>query len=144
MGNGTISDIRTESPATAAAGDKLAGARGTTEVGLLVEDVAAVNKEKYLGQNLQTGAAYTLVLSDAGKIIEMNNAGANTLTIPANASVAFPVNTRIDIIQYGAGLTTVAIDTDTLRGDAVSQGQYKGMSLWKRAATEWVIFGGTT
>jgi len=98
----------------------------------------------YIGQNLQTGTSYTLVLTDKGKIIEMNNASANTLTIPANASVAFPVDTRIDVVQYGAGLTTVEITTDTLRGDPVSQGQYKGLSLWKRAATEWVVFGGTT
>ena len=98
----------------------------------------------YIDQNLQTGTAYTLVLGDAGLVVEMNNASANTLTIPANAAVLFPVDTRIDIIQYGAGLTTVDITTDTLRGDAVSNGQYKAMSLWKRAVTEWVIIGGTT
>jgi len=100
--------------------------------------------KKYIGQNLQTGTTYTLVLTDAGKVVEMNNASANTLTIPANASVAFPVDTRIDVVQYGAGLTTVAITSDTLTGDAVSTGQYKAMSLWKRAATEWVVIGGTT
>jgi len=98
----------------------------------------------YSGQNLQTGTTYTLVLGDAGKMVEMNNASANTVNIPANASVAFPVDTRIDVIQYGAGLTTVAIDTDTLTGAVVSTGQYKAMSLWKRAATEWVVIGGTT
>ena len=104
----------------------------------------AAAPEGYLGQNLQTGTTYELVLTDAGKIVEMNNASANTLTIPANASVAFPVDTRIDINQHGAGLTTVAITTDTLRGNAVSFGQYKALSLWKRTATEWVIYGGTT
>lgn len=100
--------------------------------------------KKYVGQNLQTGTSYELVLGDAGKIIEMNNAGANTLNIPANASVAFPVDTRIDVIQYGAGTTTITITTDTLTGEVVSTGQYKAMSLWKRAATEWVVIGGTT
>jgi hypothetical protein len=98
----------------------------------------------YLGQNLQTGTSYELVLTDAGKIVEMNNASANVLTIPANAAVAFPVDTRIDIIQYGAGETSVTITSDTLRGELVSVGQYKFLSLWKRAATEWVIAGGTT
>jgi len=98
----------------------------------------------YSGQNLQTGTTYTLVLGDAGKMIEMNNASANTVNIPANASVAFPVDTRIDVIQYGAGLTTVTITTDTLTGAVVSTGRYKAMSLWKRSATEWVVIGGTT
>ena len=58
--------------------------------------------KKYRGQNLQTGTSYELVLSDAGKVVEMNNASANTCNIPANASVAFPVDTRIDVYQRGA------------------------------------------
>ena len=115
-----------------------------TEIKTAYEDESDTALKKYIGQNLQTGTAYTLVLTDAGKIVEMNNASANTLTIPANASVAFPVDTRIDVVQYGAGLTTVAITSDTLTGNAVSTGQNKAMSLWKRAATEWVVIGGTT
>ena len=98
----------------------------------------------YIDQNLQTGTSYELVLADAGQIVEMNNAAANTLNIPANSAVAFPVDTRIDVIQYGAGTTTITITTDTLTGEVVSTGQYKAMSLWKRAATEWVVIGGTT
>lgn len=97
---------------------------------------------KYRGQNLQTGTSYELVLEDAGKVIEMNNASANTLNIPANSSVAFPVDTRIDVIQYGAGQTTITITTDTLTGTATIGAQYQVVSLWKRSATEWVVIGG--
>lgn len=96
---------------------------------------------QYAGQNLQTGTSYTLLLSDAGKIIEMNNASANTLTIPANSSVAFPVDTRIDVIQYGAGQTTIAINTDTLTGNTNVPARYDKVTLWKRATTEWVVIG---
>ena len=130
--------------ATAVAGNEVYGIQGGVRKRFDVEDIAAVNKHKYIGQNLQTGTTYELVLTDAGKIIDLTNASAIALTIPANAAVAFDVDTRIDIHQNGAGLVTVGITTDTLRGDAVSQGQYKGLSLWKRTATEWVIFGGTT
>jgi hypothetical protein len=98
--------------------------------------------KKYRGQNLQTGTSYELVLEDAGKIIEMNNASANTLNIPANSAVAFPVDTRIDVVQYGAGATTITITTDTLTGTATIPAQYGIVSLWKRAATEWVVWGG--
>ena len=98
----------------------------------------------YKGQTLDTTTAYELVLGDAGKIVDLTNAAAIALTIPANSAVAFPINTRIDIHQNGAGLVTVGITTDTLRGEVISQGQYKFMSLWKRAATEWVVAGGTT
>jgi len=38
----------------------------------------------------------------------MNNAAANTITIPTNATVAFPIGTIILITQLGAGATTIA------------------------------------
>mgnify|MGYP000671901983 CR=1 FL=1 len=44
-------------------------------------------------------ASYTLVLADSGKMVEMNNASANTLTIPPNSSVALPVGTTITVLQ---------------------------------------------
>ena len=109
------------------------------------EDITLGRADKgYIGQNLQTGTTYELVIGDAGKIVEMNNGASNVLTIPANAAVAFPVDTRIDIVQGGAGLTSVTITSDTLNGELVSFGQYKALSLWKKSATVWNIFGGTT
>ena len=47
------------------------------------------------GNNTQTGSM-TTVLTDAGKTITMSNASANTVTIPANSSVAYVIGTRID------------------------------------------------
>jgi len=96
------------------------------------------------GQQTQTGTTYTAVAGDRGKCITMNNAAANTLTFPANASVAYPINTRIDIIQLGAGQTTIALTTDTLRstgGKVKLKGQYSGATMLKIAATEWVLIG---
>ena len=58
---------------------------------------------------------YTLVLSDAGKIIRKTTGGAGeTYTIPANASVAFPVGTIIELQNDGGGDLSIAITTDTL------------------------------
>ena len=51
-------------------------------------------------QNIQSGN-YTLVLSDAGKHIYSANTGAQTITIPTNASVAFPIGTVITIVNQG-------------------------------------------
>jgi hypothetical protein len=51
-------------------------------------------------QNIQSGN-YTLVLSDAGKHIYSANTGAQTITIPTNASVAFPIGTLITIVNRG-------------------------------------------
>lgn len=97
------------------------------------------------GINTQTDD-YTLVLTDRGKIIEMNCGDADTLTVPANADVAFPVGTRIDIVQYGAGAITLTPGAGvTIRVNAlltlVTNGTYAGCSIYKRATNEWVAVG---
>jgi hypothetical protein len=92
--------------------------------------------------------SYTLLLTDAGETIEMNSASANTVTIPLNSSVAFPIGTTLDIIQYGAGQTTiVATSGVTLRSKEAAlklTGQYSGATLYKRGTDEWVIVGDLT
>lgn len=95
-------------------------------------------------ENTQTDS-YTLVLSDAGKMITMNKASANNLTIPPNADVAFPLNTRIDIIQYGAGQTSLVAGSGvTIRSSGSKlklSAQYAGASLWKKGTNEWILIG---
>ena len=98
-------------------------------------------------ENAQTGTSYTLVLADAGKMVTLSNAAAITLTIPTNASVAFPVDTRIDLIQYGAGQVTVGGAGVTIRSSGSKlklAGQYSGATLWKKDTDEWVLIGDIT
>lgn len=95
-------------------------------------------------ENAQTGTTYTLALSDAGKMVTLTNASAITLTIPTNATVAFPVNTRIDLLQYGAGQVTVGGAGVTIYSSGSKlklTGQYSGASLWKKATDTWVLIG---
>ena len=98
--------------------------------------------------NTQTGTSYTLVLTDAGKIVETNNASANTLTVPPNSSVAFPVGTYLSVRQYGAGQTTLVAGSGVTlrsRGAALKlAGQYAETTLTKRATNEWVVSGEVT
>lgn len=91
--------------------------------------------------------SYTLVLADAGKTITLTKATAVTLTVPANASVAFPVGTVVNLAQLGAGQVTVAVTSDTLRssgGKTKLTGQYSSASLVKIASTEWLLVGDIT
>jgi hypothetical protein len=44
---------------------------------------------------------YTLILTDNGKYIRMSNTGGVTITIPTNASVAFPTGTEIIVVHTG-------------------------------------------
>ena len=63
-------------------------------------------------------ADYTLVLSDGGKHVfhPSSDASGRTWTIPANASVAFPIGTAITFVNdHGIGGILIAIDTDTMR-----------------------------
>jgi hypothetical protein len=95
-------------------------------------------------ENAQT-ASYTLVLTDAGKMVTMTVGSANNLTVPPNSSVAFPINTRIDLIQYGAGQTTIVAGAGVTIFSSGSKlkltGQYSGASLWKKASDTWVLVG---
>jgi hypothetical protein len=97
--------------------------------------------------NRQT-ASYTLALTDINDLVEMNVATANNLTVPLNSSVAFPIGTKIDIAQYGAGQTTVVATSGvTVRsaGGALKLAvQYSGASLVKIGTDEWYLFGDIT
>lgn len=96
--------------------------------------------------NAQTGTTYTLALTDAHKKVTMSNASANTLTIPANAAVAFPVGTIIGVTMLGAGTTTVDGDTGVTvngvsAGGAAISAQYTGVTLTKLATDTWLMEG---
>ncbi len=93
--------------------------------------------------NNQT-ASYVLVIGDAGKVVEMEVAGANTLTVPPNGTVAFPVGTVIGFRQYGAGQVTLTPGVGvTIRSriGLKTAGQYSEGTLTKRATNEWVASG---
>lgn len=98
-----------------------------------------------ISTNAQTGTSYTLGLSDAGKIIERNNAGANLVIIPLNSTAAFPVGTKIDIIQTGAGATSASVTSGvTLNSEAGKRtinAQWQAATLVKRGTDTWVMIG---
>lgn len=95
--------------------------------------------------NAQTGTSYTAVLSDANITILLTNASPIAMTIPANASVAYPVGTELTFIQGGAGAVTVGITSDTLNVEStltkVLNGRYAAATAKKLTSTTWVIFG---
>jgi hypothetical protein len=96
-------------------------------------------------QNLQT-ANYQLVLADANKHIFFN-AGAHALTIPANASVPFPVGTAVTFVNNGSGAWTIGITTDQLVWAAGGTTGTRTLALngmatmIKTQATQWFISG---
>jgi alpha-tubulin suppressor-like RCC1 family protein len=98
-----------------------------------------------LAQNAQTGTAYTLVLADKGRQVSLSNASAITLTVPTNASVAFPTLSRIELWQEGAGQVTVAAAGGvTIRSSGTKlklAGQYSAAVLTKVGTDTWQLAG---
>lgn len=97
--------------------------------------------------NAQTGTSYTLVSSDAGDVVEINNASAITLTVPTNASAPIPVGTQITILQTGAGQITVSgaggVTVNSTPGNKL-RAQWSSATLLKRATDTWVLIGDLT
>jgi hypothetical protein len=99
-------------------------------------------------QNSQS-AAYTLVLADSGKHIfhPSTDANARTFTIPANASVAYPLGTAITFINMTSQVVTIAITTDTMYLSSAgttgsrSLAQYGSATAIKMTSTTWLISG---
>jgi len=135
---GDITAVNTNSPLTGG---------GTSGALTLSYDYAAGSK---VTLNAQT-ATYTVVLADADqKLVTMSVGSANDFQIPTNANVAFPVGTVINVIQIGAGQTTikaVTSGTTTISSTGASaiapklRAQYSAASCIKVATDTWYVLG---
>lgn len=95
--------------------------------------------------NAQTWT-YTLALSDAGKIITVSAEGEITLTVPTNASVAFPVGTEIKIASLMSSVAVVKASGVTIRPYGATKYTVPAErvgTLIKMATDTWLIYGGT-
>ena len=97
--------------------------------------------------NTQT-SSYSLTINDNGKLMLMNVATANNLTIPLNSSVNFPVGTKIDVSSIGAGQTTIVaaggVTINSAGGALKLRLQYSGATMVQTATNVWYLFGDIT
>tara|TARA_B100000405_G_scaffold288748_1_gene237675 strand:- start:349 stop:828 length:480 start_codon:yes stop_codon:yes gene_type:complete len=95
--------------------------------------------------NEQTGTAYTLTAGDSGKLIKMTNASANNVTVPPSSSVNYDIGTTINVVQYGAGQTTLTpgagVTIYSYNSALNITGQYGQAVLTKCAADLWIAAG---
>jgi hypothetical protein len=103
-----------------------------------------------LAFNADSGSSYTAVLTDNGKVVTMSNGSGNTFRIPTNASVAFPIGTQINVLQIGAGQTTinaVTAGTTTINSTGASavapklRARYSAATCLKAGTDLWYVFG---
>ncbi len=90
-------------------------------------------------------ADYTLVLADAGKVIEINSGSSENVTIPPNSGVAFPLGTQVVVVRLGAGAVVITEGSGvTTRSDGDKnkiKSQYSSCVLIKHETDEWYILG---
>lgn len=112
-------------------------------------DIAALEAAQVFDVNSKS-TAYTAVIGDTCLLHPSADTTARVFTIPANASVAYPVGHTLTFInQTGAGTLTIAITSDTLQwadGDTGGTGSRtlaaNGIATAvKVASTVWVISG---
>jgi len=144
-----VNALLTGAPAALNTLDELAAALGddanfaasvTTSLGLKVDSLTPIS---------QKTASYTLSsLTERDDLIEMGSASALTLTIPADATLDFPIGTSIDILQTGAGQVTIAPVSGTVTVNATPglklRTTWSSCTLFKRAANTWVVYGDLT
>ena len=98
--------------------------------------------------NAQTVTTYNLVLTDAHKTVTLTNGSAIDARIPLNSGTAFPIGTRIELIQGGAGQVTVAptsgVTVNASGGKTKLAAQYAQATILKVATDTWYLFGDIT
>lgn len=90
----------------------------------------------------QTGTAYTLQASDAGKVVVLNNASAITVTVPSGLGAGF----NCSFVQKGAGQVTFSASSTTInnrQSHTKINAQYGVASLLAYAADTFVLAGDT-
>lgn len=100
--------------------------------------------------NTQSGATYTLASTDQYQVLVIgSNASTKTISIPTDATYAFPNGTAITILNSGAGLMTinaVTPGTTTVTSAGATSAsptvaQYKAAVAVKTATNAWTILG---
>jgi hypothetical protein len=94
--------------------------------------------------NTQTGN-YTLALGDRNGLVIMNSASNLTVTLPTDASVPFPVGSKVDLLRQNTGTVTVnpASGVTRLSRDGRTQlaRRYSAATVAKIASNTWVLIG---
>lgn len=103
---------------------------------------------RQMPQNNQAAAAtYTLVLADDGKHVYLTGGTTNTLTVPANSSVAFPIGTVITVVNNNSGSCTISGPAGSLQlaNGALAATRTlatKGMATMVKVGTDlWYVSG---
>jgi hypothetical protein len=101
-----------------------------------------------LTQFVEKTSNYTLdTLSLIDEVIEVNSSSATTITIPTNATLAWPVGASMDILQTGTGQVTIAnavgVTLNFTPGNKLRT-RWSSCTIMKRGTDSWILYGDLT
>lgn len=101
-----------------------------------------------LTQFVQRTSSYTLDdLTLIDEVLEVNSSSATTITIPTNATLAWPVGASMDILQTGTGQVTIAnavgVTLNFTPGNKLRT-QWSSCTIMKRGTDSWILYGDLT
>ena len=89
--------------------------------------------------------SFTLALADAGTMIIASSSADIVITIPTNASVAFPVGTEIEVARFGVGSVSFVcasgVTMNSTSGMADISDQYAVVGIKKTDTNVWLLVG---
>jgi hypothetical protein len=131
---------------TAATGIKWLEITPITETGAAtLSNKILTSPQINLGINAIVSNSYTVGLSDNGQLTTLDNAAAIGVTIPLNATTAFPLGAQLNFAQIGDGTVTFIPATNAVIIGATPgfrlRTKWSTATLTKIATNTWILVG---
>lgn len=120
-----------------------AGAGTSTIDNMVIGSTTPANAQFLTPVNNQTGTTYTLVATDAAKMVTLSNASPVTLTLPQQSTLTTSVGYWAWIENKGSGTATIVKEgAETLKGNTTLATNAVAW-VYRDTTTSWQVFGGT-
>lgn len=99
------------------------------------------------GDVVSKASAFTIALTDVGKLIDVNSATSVNATIPNDSDINFSIGAKIDLFQYNSGQVVITASPGvTIRSNGnkfKTAGLNSVITIRKRGTNDWVVYGDT-
>jgi hypothetical protein len=89
-------------------------------------------------ENVQT-VSYQLALADRNRVVTMNNTTAVNVTVPADATVNFPVGSVVQVARINTGVVNLVAAGGVTLSKTGTFAINEEIILRKRAANNWIV-----
>ncbi len=92
-----------------------------------------------------SGTSYSVIVSDAAKVIAIGNTSPITVTLPSNSTAALPIGSQVMFFQANTGQITFQAGSGATMGAQGGKtkiaGQWGMAGAYKYDTNNWIIFG---